>query len=401
MESKLGRGLGALISQKGGEVSRALSAQDRQRLEQIESEIRIEKKKAEDIRKNLTMEIIMGNNPDMNELRSIESRIIELELDRKDLLKGTSDQRSDVIKANKVSLDNDSKERRADIDMRMLEAIISEGGKPYKNEGQGLSRSNSVEHEVAPSEPYAEIGTRGDHSSVNDRSLDRSDDVSSSDNDYMESIKREIHPRVKLHRLIKESSGSRPPSVKPDPTGNRAVLAPVRKRLIKKTSKKELKNFEPMVEDTLKKVKEMLSRDDLDGAEQLLEIAIDRYGAVEELLYQHGNLLYLKGDLDKAQERFRQVIRLNQNSARSVNNLGVILRKQKKYEEAIRIINQAIEIDPKYEKAWYNLGCIFMEIDPPLLKEASIFLKRAIEIQPDFDRAKDQLRKLNEMAKRE
>ena len=401
MESKLGRGLSALITQKGSEVSRALSAQDRQRLEQIESEIKMEKKKAEDIRKNLTMEIIMGNNPDMNELRSIESRIIELELDRKDLLKGVVSLKVEPGPQPQEKTRNDLIEkRRSDIDMRMLDAIIKGENKPY-TQGDRTPDSQVMDHEVMPNDPYIMVETGLENPPKDETMVQGTSKKFSSEHDYVESIKSEIHPKVKLNRLIKESSGRWIPTPTSSPTGARTVIAPVRKRIIKKAANQGSGEdiTGPMVNDILKRIKELIASDDLGGADRTLEIAIERYGNVEELLYQHGTVMYLKGDLDKASERFRQVIRLNQRSARSINNLGVILRKKKKYEEAIRIINQAIEIDPKYEKAWYNLGCIFMEIDPPLLKEASIFLKRAIEIDPNFDRAREQLRKLNEIVK--
>jgi Flp pilus assembly protein TadD len=60
-------------------------------------------------------------------------------------------------------------------------------------------------------------------------------------------------------------------------------------------------------------------------------------------------------------------------------------------EAAIRAFNQALEIQPNYERAWMNLGVIFMEIEPPMLREASIFLRRAIEIQPGLKKAREKL----------
>ena len=62
-----------------------------------------------------------------------------------------------------------------------------------------------------------------------------------------------------------------------------------------------------------------------------------------------------------------------------------------------KYLGLATEINNLYERAWYNLGSIFMEIEPPLLDEASIFLRRAIECDPGYEKARKKLEECRSM----
>jgi superkiller protein 3 len=42
------------------------------------------------------------------------------------------------------------------------------------------------------------------------------------------------------------------------------------------------------------------------------------------------------------------------------NNLGYIYNKLKRYDEAIAPLKKAIELDPKYAPAYYNLGAAYI-----------------------------------------
>ena len=41
------------------------------------------------------------------------------------------------------------------------------------------------------------------------------------------------------------------------------------------------------------------------------------------------------------------------------NNKGIKLGELKKYVDAIKAFKKALEINPKYDKAWYNMGVCF------------------------------------------
>jgi len=374
MSNKLGKGLDALIISKDREKARQVKAGEvidslRTRIGEINKELESLRSRTEGMRKNLTMDIVLGNNPDISELRSLEDRITSLEAERKELIRTISETATQVAivgndepaareEARPEKMDHRIVERRsAEIDMDMIKVMIQEGKTPGETVGTG---------------------------SVEEKS-------------YAESIRSEIHPIVKLRRLKKEASSGKEPEHRTVPVQDdrpARQLKVVRKLV---TPRPRTKDRDMEAKEALERSNDLIRTDDVDEAIILLESTIGSAGNMEELIYQLGNAYYIKGDMQKAEERFRSVIRTNPGSAKALNNLGVILRKQKRYEEAIRVINQSIEADQNYEKAWFNLGCIFMEIDPPLLKEASIFLKRALEIDPRHEHAKDQLRLCNEM----
>ena len=46
------------------------------------------------------------------------------------------------------------------------------------------------------------------------------------------------------------------------------------------------------------------------------------------------------------------------------NNKGESLRRQGKYDEAIKSLDKAIEINPRYAYAWYNRGLALFNVKP-------------------------------------
>jgi Tfp pilus assembly protein PilF len=145
--------------------------------------------------------------------------------------------------------------------------------------------------------------------------------------------------------------------------------------------------FNKFIKDSL----EHLSNKQAGKAKAVLHQALREYPLDDELLYHLGNAFFIEGDLDQAEIRFRKSIESNPDSYRAYNNLGVVLRKKGEREAAIQAFNMALEKNDEYERAWLNLGSIFMEIDPPMLREARIFLKRALECDPDLEQARQRL----------
>ncbi len=66
------------------------------------------------------------------------------------------------------------------------------------------------------------------------------------------------------------------------------------------------------------------------------------------------------------------------NKAAVLNNLG-------RYEEAEKIVQQALEIEPQYDHAHFVLAAIFQ--DRNRLHEANLSYLKALEIKPDFEKA--------------
>jgi tetratricopeptide (TPR) repeat protein len=82
---------------------------------------------------------------------------------------------------------------------------------------------------------------------------------------------------------------------------------------------------------------------------------------------------------------WRQVLAVTPNSAVAHNDLGNLLQKQGKLEEAIEHFHRVIEINPTYWAAHYNLGNALAGLGRT--KEASDEYREAIRISSDFPKA--------------
>jgi protein O-mannosyl-transferase len=75
-------------------------------------------------------------------------------------------------------------------------------------------------------------------------------------------------------------------------------------------------------------------------------------------LFEQGNLLLRKGDLEKAADRFLAVINLETAHKEAYNNLGVVRFRQGRIEDAKKAFQKVLEIDPAYKGARFNLDRI-------------------------------------------
>ena len=76
----------------------------------------------------------------------------------------------------------------------------------------------------------------------------------------------------------------------------------------------------------------------------------------------------------------------------SYNSLGVLMKREGRFEDAIALYNKAIEIAPAYPSPYYNLGILYRDIDRP--QEAVRYFRKALEVSPDFYQAKERLAEL-------
>lgn len=125
-----------------------------------------------------------------------------------------------------------------------------------------------------------------------------------------------------------------------------------------------------------------VSREELQEAMQELEpgITVDQYIEREERFMQAMNLSKRK-KWKEAEQAFLEVIEMGGNLPQYWGNLGVSLIMQARYEEAEAALKRALEIDPEYDLARSNLAKI------PDVRRASGFAE--IEVRnmaqvPDF-----------------
>ena len=104
-------------------------------------------------------------------------------------------------------------------------------------------------------------------------------------------------------------------------------------------------------------------------------------------------MLYMQdGRLREAVDEFRQSLRLNNDSAPTHYNLGIVLSMLRRYPEAMREYEAAVKIDPAHAEAHNNLGAM-LHVNGEL-DQAAVHYRRALELRPDNTEARANLGRL-------
>jgi len=369
MEKTLGRGLDALLKRdvdlKEGEGDTERKVKLNKDLLSIDNEIEKREEKAEKLRQYLTVDLMLGKDIDKSELIKMENEIRSLR-DKRSIMKaeleiltkgdaGASD--SDLPEGIEES--EEIQTRKSDIDMRMVRELMS---------GEEEAEVEWYEDE--------EVGE-----------------------EYLDRLRMENHPRSKLEAVKKESMGSTVKKIKPKIVRRKLIKTPVKseKRQPLKIRRAKMVRDSPgyrkTVNNVITKANKLMERGRIDEGLEILEHANSVHPGDGEIQYHLGNAYFLLGEMDLSYKWLKMAVKRNKENFRAYNNIGVILQKTGHLEEGIRALNHALEIYSDYERAWYNLGSIFMELDPPMLKEATVFLRRALELDPDYIKAKEKLKK--------
>ena len=92
------------------------------------------------------------------------------------------------------------------------------------------------------------------------------------------------------------------------------------------------------------------------------------------------------GDWQKAEQTWRNVLKLANDDARAWTNLGVALNRQDKTNEALEAWKQAIALDPKLPGPYFNLGLTLVRKGD--YANAIAPLRQALSLEPTNDGAR-------------
>jgi protein O-mannosyl-transferase len=102
-----------------------------------------------------------------------------------------------------------------------------------------------------------------------------------------------------------------------------------------------------------------------------------------------GTILLRQERVDEAIEHFNKALELDPGDAKTQNNLGLALVKLGRLDEAEPHYRKAVELNPRYFKAYENLGAVYLRTERPDAAIAS--LKAALAIQPSEAKALNDL----------
>ena len=91
--------------------------------------------------------------------------------------------------------------------------------------------------------------------------------------------------------------------------------------------------------------------------------------------------LHSQGNISEAAKYYQYFINQGYQNYRVFSNYGLILKNLKKFEAAEISTRKAIELNPNYAMAHFNLGSILKDLGK--LLEAEISTRKAIELNPN------------------
>ena len=93
----------------------------------------------------------------------------------------------------------------------------------------------------------------------------------------------------------------------------------------------------------------------MDRARTVLEKALSLSPDLARANFFYAKVLRSDGNFDGAAERLRKVLVQNPRDRVALNDLGRILFLQRKYAEAVKVLESVLEVDPEDLQAHYNL----------------------------------------------
>lgn len=136
-----------------------------------------------------------------------------------------------------------------------------------------------------------------------------------------------------------------------------------------------------------------IDKQDYDAAETRCELCLEFNERNAECLNGLGLIWYARGDDERARKQWVRAIRENNDFAQPRSNMGVLEFENQNYAEAANHFRLAIEIDPRFLPARYNLALSHLRLgqksvvekkDPtPHYKSAEVEYRKIFELYPE------------------
>ncbi|MFH1674823.1 MAG: tetratricopeptide repeat protein [Pseudomonadota bacterium] len=101
--------------------------------------------------------------------------------------------------------------------------------------------------------------------------------------------------------------------------------------------------------------------------------------------------IYMNKQMDEnAEQVLNEILQINPNTVNVFNSLGILYRKQGRFQDALTQYQRAQKVDPNEEKILYNIGRCYLEMKN--LEEAKKAFAKALELNPNFEEANQMLK---------
>lgn len=157
--------------------------------------------------------------------------------------------------------------------------------------------------------------------------------------------------------------------------------------------KKTINTFSPFSPEALMdKADAAYEEKDFKKALALLNEANAKEANNADILFKIAYILQASGDNEEAVKYYKQALELDEENEYIHNSLASIYRANGEFTSAKMHLHASLEIDDENPITYYNFGNLLVDMNHNT--EAIVMYEKAIEINPDFDEAKEELAKL-------
>ncbi|HIP55356.1 MAG TPA: tetratricopeptide repeat protein [Sulfurimonas autotrophica] len=157
--------------------------------------------------------------------------------------------------------------------------------------------------------------------------------------------------------------------------------------------KRSAEAFSPFDASSLvEKADEAMQKGDLQKALAIYSEANIKEPKNPETLFKMGYTLAQQNRDEEAMEYYKEALALDPNNTYIHQAMASLYRKMGAFASARNHLNKLLEIDDKNPITYYNYGNLL--VDMKQFDEAKEMYKKAIERNPDFQEAKEELEKL-------
>ena len=137
---------------------------------------------------------------------------------------------------------------------------------------------------------------------------------------------------------------------------------------------------------------EALGENSLDKALAIYSEANIKSPNSVDILFKMGYALDLQERYEEAIERYKEALALDKTNTAIYQAMASSYRKQGEYTSARMSLNASLDIDDKNPITYYNYGNLLQDMKHK--EEAIEMYLKALEINPEFSEAKEELKKL-------
>lgn len=156
---------------------------------------------------------------------------------------------------------------------------------------------------------------------------------------------------------------------------------------------KSAEAFSPFSPEALvEKADEAFEAEDYQKALALLIEANAKDSGNSDIIFKIAYILQKSGDNDEALKYYKEAVEIDSDNEFIHNSMASIYRANGEFTSAKVHLNASLEIDPQNPITYYNYGNLFVDMEH--VEEAVAMYEKAVEINPDFKEAKQELEAL-------